>query len=95
MVIEEHFRLIDLKVLYVIAEHKFDIAKQIKAIGVAKLKKEAHGGARRRAQTDQGRHRGREGALSRLEFKPVVLWRSVYNIPAIVHHRPHPTPSLE
>ena len=49
-VIEECFWRIDPDVLYVIAEHKFDIAKQIKAIGGAKLKKEAHGGARKRTK---------------------------------------------
>ena len=38
--------------LYVIAEHKLDIAKQIKAIGGAKLKKEAHRGVRKWTKDD-------------------------------------------
>jgi hypothetical protein len=87
-VIEEEFGRVDPKVLYVIAEHKLDIAEQIQAIGGAKLKEEAHGGARNR--TSQGRHRGRKGALSRLGFKLVVLRRSVYNIPPTIYHRPTP-----
>ena len=41
------------------------------------IREAQEGGARRRAQADQGRHRGHKGALSRLEFKPVVL-RGVY-----------------
>ena len=51
-VIEEEFGRVDPKVLYVIAEHKLDIAKQTKAIGGAKLKKEAHGGAHKRTKDD-------------------------------------------
>ena len=51
-VIEEEFYLIDPEVLYVIAEHKLDIAKQIKACGGARLLKEVHGGARKRTKDD-------------------------------------------
>jgi hypothetical protein len=51
-VFEEGFWRIDPEVLYVIAEHKLDIAKQTKAIGGAKLKKEAHGGAHKRTKDD-------------------------------------------
>ena len=49
-VIEEVFYLIGPEVLYVIAEHKLDIAKQIKACGGAWLLKEVHGGARKRTK---------------------------------------------
>ena len=38
--------------LYVTTEHELDIAKQIEAIGSAKLKKEAHGDARKRTKDD-------------------------------------------
>ena len=51
-VIEEEFYLIDPEVLYVIAEHKLDIAKQIKACGGAWPMKEVHGGARKRTKDD-------------------------------------------
>jgi hypothetical protein len=51
-VIEEEFYLIDPEVLYVIAEHKLDIAKQIKACGGARLLKEVHGGACKRTKDD-------------------------------------------
>ena len=35
-----------------IVEHKLDIAKQINGIDGAKLKKEVHGGARKRTKDD-------------------------------------------
>ena len=49
---DEHAVLatIDPAKLYCIAEHKVDIAEQVKKAGGKKLKKEAHGGARRRTE---------------------------------------------
>ena len=48
-VIEAEFWAMDPRTLYVIAEHKIDICKQIIDVGGDKLKKERHGGARKRS----------------------------------------------
>jgi len=45
-VIQDEWDKIDPAKLYCIAEHKKDIAEQVKKAGGKKLKKEAHGGAR-------------------------------------------------
>ena len=52
VVIEEKFWCIDSEVLNVIAKHKLDIVTHIKAICRAKIKKEAHGNARKRTKDD-------------------------------------------
>ena len=49
-VIQDEWKKIDPAKLYCIAEHKVDIAEQVKKAGGKKLKKEAHGGARRRTE---------------------------------------------
>eukprot|EP01050_Picozoa_sp_SAG11_P000448 SAG11_NODE_13_length_26388_cov_67.360341_20_plen_326_part_00 len=51
-VVEAEFWAMDPHTLYVIAEHKIDICKHIVEAGGDQLKKERHGGARKRAAAD-------------------------------------------
>lgn len=50
LVIEEEFWKIDPVKLFVIFEHKVDIARQVIRAGGRKLKIEGHGGTRKRAK---------------------------------------------